>query len=114
MKGLVYRPPCDGQGRFQPWLNDLRNQSGAYVVRTRESGVVLYVGMSQGQLAKTIKRHFWDWKDSPDRPHRVYQRERVEVAVRLCPPAAAPGAERNLVRRLNPRDNGNGWGEKPY
>lgn len=115
MRDLNYRPACDERGEFLPWLHALRNQSGAYVIRARENGRTLYVGESHtGNLAKTIKRHFYPWKDSPDRPHHVYQRGRVEIAVRLCPPEAAAGAQFNLIQRLNPRDNGNGRGEEPF
>lgn len=119
MKSLTYRPPCDDRGNFLPWLNDLRNQSGAYVIRSRPglfSGPrCLYVGESHtGNLAKTIKRHFYPWDDAPERKHAVYDRHAVEIAVRLTPPGAAVGAQNNLIARLNPRDNGNGWGEQPY
>ena len=114
MKSLVYRPVKDGSGNFAAWLNDLRNQSGAYVIRS--SAGVLYVGESHtGNLAKTIKRHFYAWTDAPERPHHTYQAGRVEVAVRLTPPGAAAGAQNNLIARLNPRDNGNGFPpEKPF
>jgi len=115
MKPLVYRTPTDSNGNFLAWVNALRNASGAYIIRNRDSGAVLYVGESHtGRLADTIKRHFYPWKDSPERVHHVYQRGRVEVAVRVCPPRGAIGAQSNLIHRLDPRDNGNGWGEKPF
>lgn len=119
MKGLTYRPPCDERGDFLPWLDDLRNQSGAYVIRQRAglfSGPhCLYVGESHtGNLAKTIKRHFYRWSDDPERKHHTYDRHRVEIAVRLTPPGSAVGAQNNLISRLNPEHNGNGWGEQPY
>jgi excinuclease UvrABC nuclease subunit len=109
MKPLVWRAPADASGNFLPWLHALRNASGAYAIRNRETGAVLYVGESHtGRLAHTLKRHFYPWKDSPERPHATFQRGRVEVAVRPCPPAGAVGAQNNLIRRLNPRDNVNG------
>lgn len=58
MRDLVYRPVCDARGGFLPWLRELRNQSGAYVIRGAASRRCLYVGESHtGNLAKTIKRH---------------------------------------------------------
>lgn len=115
MKPLVYRPPCDPSGEFAVWLNELRDASGAYVIRSRGTGEVLYVGESHtGRLAETLKRHFYPWRDDPERAHHTYQRGRVEIAVRLCPPPGAPGAQNNLIRRLAPRDNGNGFGERPF
>lgn len=111
MKGLNYRPPCDAHGDFADWLNALRNLSGVYVIRSCaglfSAPQCLYVGRSHsGRLAKTIKRHFYRWDDDGERVHQVYDRRDVEIAVRLTPPNAAPGAEANLIRRLEPRDNG--------
>jgi len=115
MKELNYRPLCDARGSFLPWLNALRNQSGAYVIRSTGSHRVLYVGESHtGNLAKTIKRHFWPWRDDAERRHNTYDRGRVEIALRLTPPPAATGAQDNLIRRLEPRDNGYTPAERPF
>ncbi len=115
MKELSYRPVFDAHGEFLPWVNELRNRSGAYVIRDAGNHRCLYVGESHtGRLAKTVKRHFYPWRDDAERRHHTYDPRRVEVAVRICPPDAAPGAQNNLIRRLSPRDNGNGWGEEPF
>jgi hypothetical protein len=107
MRDLNYKSVCDARGNFLDWLNELRNLSGAYVIRDRATKEILYCGESHtGNLAKTIKRHFWTWRDDPERKHHTYSRFRVEVAVRLTPPNSATGAQDNLIRRLNPRDNG--------
>jgi hypothetical protein len=106
MKDLDYRPPCDRAGDFLPWVAALRNQSGAYVIRDRITHRALYIGESHsGALPKTIKRHFWRWRDEPERKHHTYDRRAVEVAVRLTPPDSARGAQNNLIDRLDPRDN---------
>jgi hypothetical protein len=119
VKGLIYRLVCDDQGNFLPWLNELRNNSGAYVIRQRAGFFTgprcLYVGESHtGNLSKTIKRHFYPWRDDPERKHHTYDRQRVEIAVRVTPPNSAVGAQNNLIVRLNPEDNGNGWGERQF
>jgi len=114
MKALNYRAAGAG-GRFFPWLNALRNQSGAYVIRDAGSRQVLYVGESHtGRLGKTIKRHFHAWRDDPERRHRTYNRERVEIGIRLTPPGTASAAQVNLIRRLDPRDNGFRPAEEPF
>ena len=107
MRDLNYRPPCDANGDFPDWLNALRNQSGAYIIRHRRTRQILYVGESHtGNFAKTLKRHFYSWRDDAERVHNTYDRHAVEVAIRLTPPPAAVGAQDNLIRRLEPRDNG--------
>lgn len=106
MKNLNYRTPCEPSGQFLEWLNDLRNLSGAYVIRHARTKRVLYVGESHtGNLAKTIKRHFWQWRDDAERKHHTYDRQGVEIAVRLTPPTTAVAAQDNLIRRTEPRDN---------
>jgi len=76
---------------------------------------ILYVGESHtGNLAKTIKRHFWDWQDDPERRHFTYHRQRVEVAVRLTPPNTARTAQDNLIRRTAPRDNASVPVDEPF
>ena len=115
MKPQNYSPVCDRSGEFLGWLNDLRNRSGAYVIRNARSGRVFYVGESHtGSLAKTIKRHFWRWRDDPERKHYTYDRALVEIAVRVTPPNAAVGAQDNLIRRLKPRDNAFVPAENPF
>ena len=115
MRDLNYRPPCDANGDFADWLNALRNQSGAYIIRHRRTRQTLYVGESHtGNLAKTLKRHFYAWRDDAERVHNTYDRHAVEVAIRLTPPPAAVGAQDNLIRRLEPRDNGYMPVEKPF
>jgi excinuclease UvrABC nuclease subunit len=115
MKSLTYRLPCDANGDFADWLNALRNQSGAYIIRHRRTREILYVGESHtGSLAKTLKRHFYPWRDDPERRHNTYDRQAVEVAVRLTPPTTAVGAQDNLIRRLEPRDNGYVPVDKPF
>lgn len=43
-----------------------KDASGAYVIRRKSDGVVLYVGMSEaGHLWRTMTRHFHDWKSLP-------------------------------------------------
>jgi hypothetical protein len=108
MKALTYRRPVDAAGNIAQWLLDLRNQSGAYVIRSRRGRSILYVGESHtGRLAKTIKRHFYRWRDTPERKHHTYRPGDIEIAVRLTPPgAAAVGSQDNLILRLEPRDNG--------
>jgi hypothetical protein len=39
------------------------------------------------------------------RKHHTYPKCSAEVAVRVTPPGSAQGAQDNLIRRLNPRDN---------
>lgn len=110
MKPLLYRDVLRSSNHstkvFADWLNELRNGSGAYVIRKKSNHEILYVGESHsGRLAKTVKRHFYRWKDTEDRKHFTTDPAAVDVAVRLTPPDSAVGAQNNLIDRLKPTHN---------
>jgi len=106
LKPLTYKPIIDAARKFLPWVTALGKQSGAYIIRSRPGGRTLYVGESHtGNLAKTLKRHFWTWGDTPERKHHTYDPRKVEVAVRITPQKSATTAQDNLILRLKPRDN---------
>lgn len=111
----VLREDKSARRVFASWLNELRNLSGAYVIRSRRTHETLYIGESHsGRLAATIKRHFYAWKDSEERQHFTADPATVEVAVRVTPPAGAVGAQNNLIARLDPRENVQGKEDVPF
>lgn len=116
MKGLNYRSPAGSSpGTFADWLRDLRNSSGAYVIRSAATHETFYCGESHtGRLAATIRRHFNTWRDTDERRHFTYSRHHVEIAVRITPPNSAVGAQNNLLRNLRPRDNSQGNADEPF
>lgn len=105
MSRLIYRDPTGPTwGTWAEWLRKLRRQSGVYVIRTRRSKTVLYVGESHtGRLYDTITRHFQDWSSGQNRIE--YDRNKVEIAVRTTPPSAAYRHQVKLIEKLRPRDN---------
>jgi hypothetical protein len=116
---LVYRPVGSRGDPYPEWVRALRGQSGVYVIRERDRDgdpVTVYVGESHtGRLRETLTRHFQDWRrwksywkgqytEGHD-PGLTYDREKVEVAVRVTSPDDAIDEEARLIRRLRPRDN---------
>lgn len=116
MKPLEFHRVCDASGEFYPWVKTLCGKSGAYVVRSNWLfKAILYVGESHsGNLSKTLKRHFFNWRDDPIRRHHVYDRHRIEVAVRVTPAKHAVATQNGLIQRLKPRDNGYAKEEDPF
>ncbi len=105
-KALNYRTPLGVKFRFALWLIALKGHSGAYVIRSRKNGKVLYVGESHtGRLADTLRRHFNEWNDKTGRAHFVYDPAKVEVAIRRCTAKRASSVQDSLIARLHPRDN---------
>ncbi len=117
--GLTYRAIGTAGERYPEWLRALKGESGVYVIRERDGKkkpVVVYVGQSgAGRLYETVTRHFQTWRrwkgfwkgqyaEGHD-PGLTYDRNRVEVAVRLTEPNESYEEEARLIARLRPRDN---------
>jgi hypothetical protein len=112
---LTYRPLGDRGEPYPQWVRDLKEKSGAYIIRDRESHEIVYVGSSQGSLYETLTRHFQQWRrfkgfwrgqyaEGHD-PGLTYDRNAVEVAVRITRRNDALDEESRLIQRLRPRDN---------
>lgn len=52
---------------------------GVYLIRSKASQEILYVGSSRSQLQKTIYRHFQSWID--DQYRATFERDQVEIQV---------------------------------
>ncbi len=117
--GLSYRPVGGVGERYPEWLHVLKGKSGVYVIRERRANdapVIVYVGQSNtGRLFETLTRHFQTWRrwkgfwkgqyaEGHD-PGLTYQRDRMEVAVRVTSPSESIEEEARLIARLRPRDN---------
>ncbi|MEJ7598489.1 MAG: peptidoglycan DD-metalloendopeptidase family protein [Kofleriaceae bacterium] len=116
---LLYRRVGETGERYPAWVRDLKGKSGVYVIReVRDYGntEIVYVGQSSaGKLYETLTRHLQAWRrwkgfwrgqygEGHD-PGLTYERDRVEVAVRITSPSDALDEEARLIRRLRPRDN---------
>lgn len=93
-------------------------QCGAYLVRSRKTRKILYVGHSGKQLYKTIYRHFQSWED--DQYRSTYEsRTAYEIMVILTPSCNnAFMIESYYQHKLKPRDNRRGpevrWGDLDF
>lgn len=112
--GLVYRSVGRPGEPYPDWLRRLKGESGVYVIR--QEGKPVYVGESHsGKLVETLTRHFQRWRRQKSfwkggyteghDPGMTYDRETVEVAVRVTTADEAIEEEARLIARLGPRDN---------
>lgn len=113
--GSVYRPVGAPGDAYPEWVRSLKGKAGVYVIREASSREIVYVGSSTKQLYDTLTRHFQTWRrwkgfwrgqygEGHD-PGLTYERDSVEVAVRVTPASRALDEEMRLIRRLKPRDN---------
>lgn len=92
-------------GEYPEWIRELKGRHGVYVIRSKLTGSILYVGESHsGRLYETLTRHFQSWTGIQAGP--TYVRATVEVAVRVTShPDSAWNAQNDLIRTLKPADN---------
>jgi hypothetical protein len=113
--GLDYRPVGASGEPYPDWVRALEGKAGVYVIREAKSSEIVYVGSSSGRLYDTLTRHFQAWRrwkgfwkgqygEGHD-PGLTYDRDSVEVAVRLTSPSKSLDEEMRLIARLQPRDN---------
>lgn len=93
-------------GKIAPWLSELGEASGCYLIRRPEwlGHELLYIGESHtGRLRKAILRHFQ--AAQADHPDHYYDRARAEVRVVVTPAKKAIPIQYALIQRYKPRDN---------
>jgi len=80
-------------------------KTGVYLIRSKETKRLLYVGMSKSCLYKAMYRHFQEWNDR--RCYRIVylNRDDYEVRIILVDFSRVDYIERRLIRVLNPQDN---------
>ena len=99
-----YSPVMKKAGKYSPEVKSALNKSGVYLVFTR-SGALVYIGMSQSNLYKTISRHFQSWNDPRQKRTTYAQGGGYKVRIIFTTKAQAPRLERSLIIKLRPRDN---------
>lgn len=78
---------------------------GVYLVRSRKSKKILYVGYSGYDLKKTLYRHFQSWNDSTQFRAVYKNRNLYQIKVIECSCSAASKLEKYLIKKYKPRDN---------
>ena len=113
--GFKYRPIGASGESYPEWVRSLKGRAGVYVIRNAKTRETVYVGSSASRLYDTLTRHFQAWRrwkgfwrgqygEGHD-PGLTYDRDTVEVAVRITTPHRSLDEEMRLIRRLKPRDN---------
>ena len=92
--------------RYAPWVRELKDRNGVYVIRDALDGDVYYVGESHsGRLYSTLTRHFQYWDGYT--AGTTYDRDGVQVAVSHLdePSREVIRAQVELIETLAPVDN---------
>ena len=87
-----------------PHLRETKNQAGVYIIKSKKTDKIIYIGFSKTQLYKTLTRHFQTWNDSLQDRY-VYNKNKYLVRVIYTTPARASILETYLIKKYMPRDN---------
>lgn len=90
-----------------PILNSKEKQSGVYLIKSKRTGIVVYVGFSSGKLYHTIFRHFQKWTDIQKVVQTRFTYKKTGYTVRVIMTTASRAAiiEKYLIMKMEPRDN---------
>lgn len=106
-KKIKLVPPYtpDVNTRLNPELNKYRGKPGAYIIVSRRTNEIKYIGQSGYNVIKTMIRHFQNW-DDPRQKRFVYSRFHVKVRVIETKTARrAALLEEILIKKYEPVDN---------
>jgi excinuclease UvrABC nuclease subunit len=106
MKVSRFQKPYKSTGRTT--FPEMINKSGVYLIR--ENSRLVYVGMSQTNLYRTMYRHFETWNHSGQGVITYagkMKKNDYTVRVILCTKAQAARLEKALIKKHRPRDNEN-------
>lgn len=84
----------------------LNKKPGVYLIKSKQTGEIKYVGYSATNLKRTLYRHFQNWNDKAQDRY-VYDKNRYLIRVIETTSKRAPQLEKYLIAKYNPKDNKN-------
>jgi hypothetical protein len=96
-------PYTNGRATFS---REKYSRPGTYIIKSKKTGNIIYVGYSSNNLYRTLYRHFQQWNDRQQNRF-VYGKNNYFVRVVPTTATRAESLEQALIRKYNPRDNKN-------
>lgn len=78
-----------------------RNKPGVYLIRSKSTNKIVYVGFSKNNMYRTMYRHFQQWQGQ----HITYNPNNFEVRIIETTSARAEKLEKYLIHKYKPVDN---------
>lgn len=82
------------------------NRAGVYLIKSKQTNKIMYVGHSATSLKKTLYRHFQKWNDR-QQDRFVYDKNKYMVKIYRTTPRIAPRLEKALIQKFTPPHNKN-------
>jgi hypothetical protein len=84
--------------------NKYYKSAGTYLIKSKQTGRILYVGYSSNNLKRTLYRHFQQWK-SRSQETRTYDKSKYLVKFYRLGSKAAARYEKFLIDKIKPKHN---------
>lgn len=94
------------KGKRTTLPNRYYSKPGVYLIKSRQTGKIMYVGHSTTSLKRTLYRHFQQWNDR-QQDRYVYDKHRYMVKIYRTTARIAPRLEKALIQKLSPPHNKN-------
>ncbi len=103
MKKSRFKPPYKSDAKKTNFRKSVK-KAGVYIIKSRSTGKILYIGHSKSDLYTTMYRHFQSWEDVQKRT--VYKNRNLYlVRVVYTSPQKAFKLEQALIKKYKPKDN---------
>lgn len=102
MKKTKFKPPYDKFGKTTFRFSN--KKSGVYLIKSKRTNKIVYVGYSGYNLYKTMSRHFQKWVD-PSQYRATFSKTGYTVRIVLTTPKRASLLESALIKKYKPKGN---------
>jgi len=99
----AYKKTKKGTLKPNPHIPWVRTCCGVYLIRSRKTKKIKYIGHSKSDIYKTMYRHFQDW-DDPTQYRATYSPGYYEVGLIPTKKERVEKLERYLVSKMRPED----------
>lgn len=103
MQKSRFKPPYTADGKTN--FRHINKKAGVYIIKSKRTGDIVYIGHSKTNLYRTMYRHFQSWDDPLQRRVVYKQKNNYLVRVVFTSPARAEKLERGLIAKYKPKDN---------
>jgi excinuclease UvrABC nuclease subunit len=102
MKKTRFTPPYDSKGKTN--FRFAEKKSGVYLIKSKRTNKIVYVGYSGNNLYRTMYRHFQKWTDNTQY-RATFSKDKYSVRIVFSSPKRASLLEKALIKKYKPKGN---------
>ena len=102
MKKTRFKAPYNNLGKTT--FRFITRKSGVYLIKSKKTNKIVYVGYSGNDLYRTMYRHFQKWTDNTQY-RATFTKNGYTIRVVLTTPKRASLLEKALIKKYKPKGN---------